>query len=100
MPTVVAIGTGPSLTLDQIGAARQKGFRLFGCNRVFEIVPDLEVLYGCNAGFWDTYMPIDHPCEKWTTSLEAANKHRINWMGERWGYGLCEDEHVPPRTLA
>ena len=75
---------------------RRKGYRLFGCNRVFEIVPDLEVLYGCNKGFWDHYYvdACHHPCEKWTTNLEAARQYDLNWIGERWGYGLCEDVDV------
>ena len=94
--TVVCIGTGPSLNLDQIQAARDKGYRLFGCNRVYEIVPDLEVLYGCNQAFWDTYWPqvSGHPCEKWTTNLQAAQQYGINWMGERFGLGLCTDPKV------
>jgi len=94
--TIVCIGTGPSLTLDQIQIAREKGFRLFGCNRVFEIVPDLELLYGCNKAFWDTYAVAanEHICEKWTTNLQSAHQHKINWIGERFAMGLCTDENV------
>lgn len=93
---IVCIGTGPSLTPEQIDVARQKGLRLFGCNNVFQIVPDLELLYACNAAWWDTYHVEvkDHPAEKWTTNLEAARKYGINWMGERWGIGLCRDPKV------
>ena len=95
MQTVACIGTGPSLTREQIQTARDKGFRLFGCNRVYELADDLELLYGCNAGFWDTYInEIPPNIEKWTTSIEAATRHQINWMGERWGHGLCEDDDV------
>lgn len=94
--TVVCIGTGPSLTLEQIQVAREKGFRLFGCNLVYQIVPDLEVLYGCNKGFWDTYYADikAHPCEKWTTNLAAAQKYQINWIGERMGMGLCKEPKI------
>jgi len=93
--TVVCIGTGPSLTLEQIDVARQKGYRLFGCNRTWEIVPDLELLYGCNKGFWDTYhKDMDTPAEKWTTNLQAAMTYKLNWMGERYGAGLCTDPKV------
>lgn len=94
MQTVVCIGTGPSLKIEQIQIARNKGYRLFGCNRVYEIVPDLELLYGCNLNFWDEYMPIDHPCEKWTTNPHAAKKHGINWIDEMWGEGLCENPNI------
>lgn len=96
MTTVCCIGTGPSLTLEQIDIARQKGFRLFGANRTFEIVPDLEVMYACNHGFWDVHFEEakQHPCEKWTTCLPAAREYGLHWIGERWGYGLCEDPRV------
>jgi hypothetical protein len=94
--TVCAIGTGPSLSVEQIAIAREKGFRLFGANRVFQVVDDLEVLYGCNKGFWDHYYneAKSHPCQKWTTNLEAARQYGLNWIGERWGSGLCTDENV------
>jgi len=94
--TIVCIGTGPSLTLEQIDIARQKGYRLFGCNKVYEIVPDLELLYGCNKAFWDTYHEeiSKHSCESWTTNLQAAQTYNINWIGERFGMGLCEDPNV------
>lgn len=96
MSTVCCIGTGPSLTLDQIEIARSKGFRLFGANRTFEIVPDLEVMYAVNHAFWDLYYDraMLHSCEKWTTSLPAARQYGLNWIGERWGSGLCEEPKV------
>lgn len=96
MSTVVAIGTGPSLTLEQIDVARQKGFRLFGCNNVWEIVPDLELLYACNLQWWDTYYHRvkGHPCEKWTTNPLAGQLLGVNHIRERAGYGLCTDEGV------
>lgn len=92
----MCIGTGPSLTLEQIDVARQKGFRLFGCNRVFQIVPDLELLYGCNVGFWDEYWPeaSTHRAEKWTVSGDAALRYGINLIQERGADGLSLDRNV------
>jgi hypothetical protein len=106
--TVCCIGTGPSLKPEQIEVARRKGYRLFGCNLVYQVVPDLEVLYGCNYDWWETYWkpdpnnpevagapPVkDHLSQKWTTNVEAANEFRINWIAEKFGFGLCEDKHV------
>lgn len=94
--TIVCIGTGPSLTLEQIEKARARGFRLYGCNRVFEIVPDLEALYGCNLGFWETYGPAaaNHPCSKWTSNREAADRYQLNWLEERGAPGLSTDPGV------
>lgn len=96
MDDVVCIGTGPSLTKDQIDSARDRGFRLFGCNLAYELCPDLELLYGCNAKWWDTYYDEVKglPCEKWTTNLQAACKYKIHWMGERFGRGLCEEPKI------
>lgn len=94
--TIACIGTGPSLTLEQIQAARAKGFTLFGCNLVYQIVPDLAVLFATNAPFWDYYWgredgPRSHPCEKWTNNREAADRYGINYIGSRDSSGLSRD---------
>jgi hypothetical protein len=89
--TIACIATGPSLTLEQIAAARAKGFTLFGCNRVWEIVPDLALLYGCNEGFWAHYWASElakYPAQKWTTNKAAAEKFGLNWIRERDERGL------------
>ena len=83
--TIACIGTGPSLTPLQIEIARRKGFTLFGCNNVHQIVPDLAVLFATNSQWWDHYWQRDdgprlHPCEKWTNSDEAAHKYRLNFI--------------------
>lgn len=94
--TIVCIATGPSLTLEQIAVARSKGFRLFGCNNVFRIVPDLELTYACNEEWWREYWhEIEkHPCSKWTTNERAAHRYGINWIAERWGEGLCTENGI------
>jgi hypothetical protein len=92
LETIACIGTAPSLTLEQIDIARRKGFRLFGCNNVYQIVPDLELLYGCNAPWWDEYWnqgAAEHRAEKWTTNRSAAERYGLNWIEEREGDGLC-----------
>ena len=81
--TVVCIGTAPSLTMYQVDVARQKGFRLFGCNNVvFEDeksgwpgIPDLELLYGCNLCWWEEYYNRvkDHPCPKPLKVMKLEN---------------------------
>lgn len=92
--TIACIATGPSLTLQQVEIARAKGFVLFGCNRVWEIVPDLSVLYGCNEKFWAHYWDDDlasYPAEKWTTNRIAARKFGLNVIAERDARGLSND---------
>jgi hypothetical protein len=88
---VCCIATGPSLTLEQISQARRKGFTLVGCNNVWQIVPDLAVLYACNLQWWQHYWSLElaeHPAAKWTTNREAATSYGINWIAERNAPGL------------
>ncbi len=93
---VACIGTGPSLTLSQVEAARRKGFALFGCNLTYQIVPDLALLFATNGPFWDYYWnrddgPRAHPCEKWTNDLDASGRLGLNYIGSRDGVGLSTD---------
>src|ERR1051326_2608070 len=99
--TIACIGTGPSLTLPQIDAARRKGFALFGVNLVYQIVPDLAVLFATNCPFWDHYWgrddgPRAHPCEKWTNSIEAASKYRLRYIDSREHDGLSSQPNLIP----
>lgn len=69
---------------------------LYGCNLVYKIVPDLELLYGCNLAFWEHYWDTLETCpaEKWTTNKEAAERFRINWIAEKFMWGLSTDPNV------
>jgi hypothetical protein len=96
---VAVVGTGPTLTPKQIDTARRKGFALAGCNNVWQIVPDLAVLYACNLGWWRHYWGPDlaaHPASKWTTNAQAAREFGVNWIREKPGYGegLSKDPTV------
>ena len=94
--TVVCIGTGPSLTLDDVDVARRKGFVLAGCNNTAFDVPDLAVLYGCNFGWWETYWERvkSHPAEKWTTNKPAATLYGLHWIDEKDAPGLSTSPKV------
>lgn len=92
--TIACIATGPSLKLEQVEAARAKGFTLFGCNNVWEDVPDLSLHYACNEGWWVYYWSeklAKHPAEKWTTNKVAAAKFGINLIAEVDREGLSRD---------
>lgn len=85
------IGTGPSLTLDDVEIARRKGFALFGCNRVWEDVPDLSVLWATNGNWWTHYWSdalMAYPAQKWTVDSRVARKFGINSIGQRDRKGL------------
>lgn len=93
--TVCCIGTGPSLTLEQIQAARRKDFVLVGCNRVYEIVPDLAVLWGTNYAFWAYYESARmYPASKWTVNDQARDEFGLNWIAEKNAPGLSTDPEV------
>ena len=97
MKTVVCIGTGPSLEPQQIEVARQKGFALYGCNLIYQMVPDLALFYSVNYAFWAHYWHIglkQHPAEKWTTNKKVAEKYGVNWIAETNRPGLSTDPDV------
>ncbi len=95
--TVCLLGTGPSLTQGQIAAARERDFVLFGCNNVWETVPDLSVLWGTNGIWWDHYWGPSlaaYPAAKWTVNRAAATAYGINWTAERNAPGLSTDRSI------
>jgi hypothetical protein len=49
--TVVCIGTGPSLTRDDVDACRGKA-RIIAINDAYTIAPFADVLYACDAKWW------------------------------------------------
>lgn len=61
------------------------------------MIPDLQVLYACNEGWWAHYWSdalAAHPCEKWTTNAAAAKRYGVNWIAERDGRGLSDGPHI------
>jgi len=94
--TVVCVGTGPSLTANQVEVARSKGFTLFACNDAIRLAPDAALLFACNWQWWDARWDEvkDLPCEKWTSNTAAAHRFDINYIDGRLqpcGYGLSTD---------
>ena len=96
MKTIACIGTGPSLTEEQVDIARQRGFWLFVCNNAYQVAHDANLLYGCNYEWWKHYYPIvkNLPCQKWTTNRQAADEFGINWIAEKNAPGLSTDPSV------
>lgn len=87
----VVIGTGPSLTQDQIDKVSH--LKRFGVNRAFEF--DVDVLVGCNYQFWEHYWPEvkDLRCHKWTTRPQLEGKYPgLNYIREEWIDGLSRDK--------
>ena len=93
---IACIATGPSVTQEQVDTARDKGFTLYACNNAIQLAPDAKLLYGCNLAWWEHYWHEvrDLPCDKWTTNIEAAGKYDLNWIAEKFIWGLSEDPNV------
>jgi len=93
--TAAIIGTGPSLTPEQIAMVDQAGWRKFGANRAF--IYDLDVLIATNWQFWDMcwHEVKDLHCDKWIPShpegRKAAEKYGLNLIGQRHLPGLSTD---------
>jgi len=100
----VIIGTGPSLTADQldyIGAARAVGScRVFGVNNAFRYATYLDVLMSCNIEWWDYYAQdrafLDFrsrnaQCDLWTWDKTTADKYKINHVPGQWGDSFSTD---------
>jgi len=92
MKTAIIIGTGPSLTTEQIAIAKKaqadKKALLFGVNMAFEF--GLNVHLACNREFYDHY-GTDYPGYKWTWDEDCAREHKINHVFGKWAPGLSKD---------
>lgn len=101
--TGVIIGTGPSLTAEQvdyIGWARHDDrCRVFGVNNAFKIAPFLDVLMSCNIEWWQQYANdpafIDFKkvsrCDLWTWDAPTANRYGINHVPGKWRDSFSTD---------
>lgn len=86
------LGTGPSLTQQQIEAIAP--YRKFGANLTYRL--GVDVALGCNWQFWDTYYSdaVKHGGMLWTTRKESAEKYeKLNYIEERWEPGLSVDQN-------
>lgn len=71
---VVLIASGPSLCDNQIEAVKRSHeagkCRAIAVNNTYECAPWADILYACDAPWWEYYKP-DFAGEKWTQSREA-----------------------------
>ena len=98
MKTAIIIGTGPSLTKNDIFyinwiKAQGKAMLFGGNNTIFDF--DLDCHNACNYQWHDYYAEKikDYPCDKWTTRPEVSKKFPwIRYIEERWEPGLSRDK--------
>lgn len=92
----IIIGTGPSLTDDQIHWAQSRwygyGWAMFGINNVYQRVPNINVHMACNPEWWDEYWSDNYLREskfdKWTWDKKTSEKYDINYIEGRWAPSL------------
>lgn len=54
--TAIVLASGPSLTLEQIDAARRSGHHTIVVNATYKVFPDADTLYSGDYMFWKVYM--------------------------------------------
>jgi hypothetical protein len=89
--TITCIGTGPSLTPQQVSAARKLG-DLYACNDAYKLAPDAALLHACNYQWWDCRWDevFDLSCRKTTIFEDTAKRYGIEFVPGRWFDGLSE----------
>lgn len=94
----IVLGTGPSVTEDQLDAIRASGLPVFGCNNTYQVA-GLTALLACNPEWWDYYWPRDEALrngdfEKWTWDKKTSEKYGIGFIRGEWRDGLSTDPAV------
>lgn len=102
----VCIGSGPSLTAEDVEFCRQQGWNLATCNMGYKIAPDAKVFHAMDSAWWelvgdDCLESLGMGCEVWCGSVEYASSqwddlkagrtHRgVNHLSWDGGKGYCE----------
>ncbi len=101
--TGVIMGTGPSLTAEQVEYVRQARAddkcRVFGVNNAFQVAEYLDVLMSCNIEWWDHYAD-DAKFQEfrqaayrdlWTWDKSTSLQFDVNYIGGKWGDSFSTD---------
>lgn len=93
MATWVCIGSGPSLTFDDVEYCRQKGWNLATCNNSLFYAPDTKVHHAFDLRWWDTYYELARQtgAEMSTCFTTAASKYRIKYLAHKPGGGWADN---------
>lgn len=94
MKTAVILASGPSLTTEQVAAARASGHFTIAVNRTYAAMPDASVMYSGDFLFWKTYIADIRKTFKgklWTQDSSAAARWQINRMRASNRDGLGKD---------
>jgi hypothetical protein len=85
--TVVIMASGPSLTVDDCERVRRwraddDDRRAIAINTTFRVAPWADVVYACDARWWDVYAAeVGATCpdaDRWTAELPARERHGVS----------------------
>lgn len=79
------VGSGPSLTPNDLDFVRAQGWNIATVNMGFTIMPDAKIFHAMDSGWWERYgqeaMETLNPnCEHWSGSLDHANQYKANYL--------------------
>jgi hypothetical protein len=90
--TVVIFGSGPSLTNEQVEAARLLNAKYIAINDTYKFAEFADVLYGCDYKWWNHHFEdIVFAGEMWTQDIRARREFGLNWVLGRAKAGLGKD---------
>jgi hypothetical protein len=90
----VVAGTGPSIgKIDDLNE-KLKGHHVIAVNDAHRLIPDAEVLYACDAIWWDHHQGVpDFAGEKWTSYDETPSQAKKPASVTRWGLKTVYGRH-------
>ncbi len=90
MATWVCIGSGPSLTFDDVEYCRQRGWNLATCNNALIYAPDTKVHHAFDLRWWRTYYELarqtgaELSCCHSNASRDYKIRHYFRYPGGGW----------------
>lgn len=84
--TVVCIGSGPSLTDEQLTIPLQLGLPCIAINNTWERVPFATIIYAADTNWWrSNAAKIQSDAARWTCSEYAARAYKLNLFRAPFG---------------
>lgn len=81
---------GPSLTPDIAEAVRETGWPVLVCQDAYRLMPWADILYGCDAKWWNAYDGTSFVGEKWSTHGDAHGNNDKREVAEKYGINLIQ----------
>lgn len=87
----VLLASGPSLTQDDVDHCHGKA-KVLAVNDAYRLAPWADALYACDPAWWDAHRGVpDFSGQKWTSSLQAAEKWNLRRIAGDHRPGLSFD---------